>query len=452
MKQALRLSTKQQLSMTPRLQQAIALLQLSASELAEELQLALESNPMLEKLEPEHEATLDAAWAPPTNIYTSTGSYSEDYAEYQNKASEITLQDHLHWQLNLTPFSDRDRVIALMLIDEINDDGYLGNSIEEICSNLQINYANEFENLDLDEVTAVLHRIQQFDPLGVGCRNLQECMLIQLNSLPENTAYLQLSKYIVQTHLDLLGKKDYRQLKRILQIQDQQLLEVLELLTKLNPRPGELVTTNVAEYIIPDLFVSKTSQGWAVRLNNELDFKLRINPSYAAIAMNGDTSRDCKFLKEQLAEAQWLLNGLQQRNETLLKVADFIVNYQGEFLAHGNEKMRSMILLDVALAVGLNESTISRVTTNKYIHTPQGVYELKYFFSSHVVGEDGELCSSTAVKAIITQLVSREDPTSPLSDQQLTQVMEQRGIKIARRTVAKYREALGILASSQRKH
>lgn len=457
MKQSLQLGLKQTLKMTPQLQQAIRLLQLSAIELDLEIKSALESNPMLETEEQDQEPTatdlpVTAEWddANPENFSRQYDSNEAD--PFENLASsEVTLQDHLLWQLNLTPLSDRDRIIAFTIIDAIADDGYLHTALSEIQTGLQQNYPDEFANLELEEITAVLRRIQQFDPLGVASRDLQECLLLQLEALPEDTPQLAACKTLVQQHLDLLAKKQHVQIKNLLKLNDAALQTVLHTISQLHPHPGELIANSTAEYIMPDVIVSKQNAQWVVRLNPGLTTHIRINPSYAAMVKHADNSRDNKFLGEQLNEARWLLNGIKIRNETLLKVATSIIAKQREFLEFGEEKMQPLILQDIAKDVAMNESTISRITSNKYILTPRGIFELKYFFSSHVSKNSGDNCSSTAIKAIIKQLISKEPVQKPLSDQDIAAIMMQRGIKIARRTVAKYREALGIKASSMRK-
>lgn len=455
MKQVLQLSTKQSLKMTPQLQQAIKLLQLSSTELEDEIKNALELNPMLEPVDPQEAHASDLPVETEWGSVESEFSFQHDHAiddDFSSfTTSELTLQDHLLWQLNLTPFSDKDRIIAINIIDSLDDTGYLITPLEEIQTSLIQNYPNDFAQTDLDEVVAVLHRIQQFDPIGVACRDLQECMLIQLNAMPTTTPFLSVCKDLVTNYLDLLANKNYMQIKQKLQLKDPELQTVIHTLTRLHPRPGELVNTQKSEYIIPDVLVSKKNNRWVVELNHDLAANVRINPSYAALIKRADSSRDNQFLREQLNEAKWFLNSLRNRNETLLKVASCIVTQQREFLEHGEEKMQPLTLNEVAIAIGLNESTVSRVTTKKYLHTPRGVYELKYFFSSHVSNSDGDNCSSTAIKAIIKKLIGGEEPKNPLSDQAITALMLDQGIKLSRRTVAKYRESMGIQSSNQRK-
>jgi len=447
MKLELRIANKQNQTMTPRLQQAIKLLQLSTPELEAEIKTALESNPMLEDLS----ISTVCDYSEPNIIYRPAYSADYDFEQENFSASEPSLQDHLHWQLNLTPFSDRDRIIALNIIDSIDDDGYLKASIEELKQSIKTNYPVEFAQIETIELATVLRRIQHFDPIGVASRDLKECMLIQLEAMP-TAPYINLCKKIVTDHLQLLAEKKYSQIKSMIKIRNLEFDSILHTLKQLHPRPGEIISNQKVEYIIPDVTVSKKNNIWLVELNKDLATNIRVNPSYAALIKRADSSRDNNFLREQLVEARWFLNGIKNRNEALLKVATCIIRQQSDFLEQGEEKMKPMILQDIAQATGLNESTISRITTQKYIYTPRGVYELKFFFSSHVANENGDNCSSTAIKAIIKQLISKEEAEHRLTDQDLMRVMAQRGIKLARRTVAKYREALGIKCSNQRKN
>lgn len=457
MKQALSLSTKQSLKMTPQLQQAIKLLQLSSLEFEWEIKEALESNPMLETLEitdtSPGDLPVDTKWdsVEPDLEFQYSHNNNEYDAPESYTAAEPSLQEHLQWQLNLTPFSDRDRVFAITIIDSLNESGYLQTTIEDLRSSLQHNYPEEFEHLDNDEIIAVLHRIQQFDPIGVASRTLQECMLIQLNSMPHTTPFLNQCKELAENYLDFLANKNYSQLKHKLKINESELQVVINTITRLHPHPGELISAQQSEYVVPDVIVSKINKRWTVELNQNWGSNIRINQNYVALIKRADDSRDNQFLRNQLQEAKWFLNSVKNRNETLLKVATCIVSRQLEFLEHGEEHMQALNLNDVAEAVGLNESTISRVTTKKYLHTPRGVYELKFFFSGAIMGQAGNNCSSTAIKAIIRKLISKENPEQPLSDQDITVIMLDQGLKISRRTVAKYRESMGIRSSNQRK-
>lgn len=495
MKQSLQLKLGQQLTMTPQLQQAIKLLQLSTLDLQQEIQSALDSNPMLEVGEDVEEASAAEATpelASPLNGHDDnapeqsapevgemeevTAEWREDIPEdlpvdtrwddvYQttssgsgsggddgdfdfdarNSAAE-SLQDHLEWQLNLTRMSENDREIATAIIDAIDNNGRLTLSPEEILEGMPA--AME---LELDEVMAVLHRIQQFDPPGVGGRDLRECLLIQLQQMAPDTPWLRETKLVVDKHIQLLGTRDYAQLMRRSRLRENELREVLKLIQTLNPNPGAVIAASTAEYVVPDVFVRKIRGRWTVELNPEIAPKLRINADYAALARRADSSSDKSYLRDNLQEARWFLKSLQSRNETLLKVASKIVEYQRGFFEYGEEAMKPLVLHDIAEAVGMHESTISRVTTQKYMHTPRGIFELKYFFSSHVATESGGECSSTAIRALIKKLIAAESPRKPLSDSRITELLSEQGIVVARRTIAKYREAMQIPPSNERK-
>lgn len=394
MKQRLNLTTKQQLHITPQIQQALKLLQLSSQELEQEIKLAIESNPLLESLDdfniPAH------------------------YENYEPAEPNHTLHDYLYWQLDLTNMSDADRVIALTIIDAIDDKGYLTGKLDDIDAHQ-------------NEISAVLHRIQQFDPIGVGSRDLAECLLIQLNSMPENTPYLDTCKQLVSEDLDLLAKKNYSQIQKIFKLSDNDLSEVLNIITHLHPYPGELIATQKSEYIIPDLTVSKNNDAWVVTLNKKFADMLRINQLYQ------------DYLPQQLIEARWLLTSLQTRDATLLKVTESIMRRQEKFLELGTEHIQPMILHDIANDVGLNESTISRAISNKYVTTPQGVFSLKFFFSSKLTNNAGMDFSSAAIKAMIKELTNQQHNGQKLSDQAISDIMAERGIKISRRSINKYR-------------
>ncbi len=510
MKQSLQLKLGQQLTMTPQLQQAIRLLQLSTLDLQQEIQEALDSNPMLEIAEdaaeseagphdkaaedresnselnhkdagdtdaevrqadnaddrsvenpdnaPETEwnediptdLAVDTNWDDVYQSSTSSGAARPDGddMDYESRrGTSESLQDYLSWQLNLTPMSKLDLIIAEAIIDAIEPSGMLGLPIEDIFNGLQ----SEFEELELDEVVAVLHRIQQFDPPGVASQNVAECLLIQLSQLPQNTPVLSTARALIANHLELLGNRDFKQLMRKLKVKEPELQEAVRLIQTLNPRPGESIGEETTEYVVPDVFIKKINNRWSVQLNPDIAPKLRINPDYAGLVKRADTSNDNTFLRDNLQEARWFLKSLQSRNETLLKVATCIVEKQQDFLEHGPEAMRPMVLHDIAEVVEMHESTISRVTTQKYMHTPQGIFELKYFFSSHVSTESGGECSSTAIRAIIKKLIAAEDARKPLSDSKITTLLEEQGIQVARRTIAKYRESLGIAPSNERK-
>lgn len=487
--------------MTPQLQQAIRLLQLSTLELKAEVQEALESNPMLdlsEEAEAEQSGTptadsgagtsqspsqsdpgnsdsaggteaaassemaseipedlpVDTSWE---DVYdtggtvgpapSSAGSDSDMRGiEVQGSASE-SLKDHLLWQLDLTPFSDLDRMVAEALVDAINEDGYLSLSLEELHQGL----VEQGHDLELDEVEAVLHRIQNFDPPGVAARDLRECLLLQLKQLPSATPWLKQALSLVGEHLHLLGSRDFNQLMRRMKLAQSDLESVLHLIQSLNPRPGGSVSQEAAEYVVPDVIVRKHRGAWRVELNEEAMPRLRINNHYASLVRRADTSSDNTYLKNQLQEARWFIKSLQSRHETLLKVASCIVGRQRGFLEHGEEAMQPLVLHDVAEEVGMHESTISRVTNKKYMMTPRGIFELKYFFSSHVGTASGGACSATAIRALIKKLVAAESPRKPLSDSKIAAILSDQGINVARRTVAKYREAMSIPPSNERK-
>ena len=477
------ISQRQLLTMTPQLQQAIRLLQLSSLDLQAEVQAILDSNLMLERTDepqdlpvqpetlaaqaaadssPETEidgtsATLpdelpvDSAW---DDIYESSDgstSYSrgeeEEWDLYERYAGAgESLRDYLYWQMRLTPFSDRDLVIATAIIDAIDESGYLTLSLEEICQGLQDEIA-----VTPADAEPVLTVIQHFDPQGVGARGPAECLLLQLEALPKDTPWLTETRRLIELHLELLADRDFTGLMRRLKVSREALQSIVSLIQSLNPHPGERLSNTAPQYIVPDVLVSRSRAAWRVELNPESTPKLRINSRYAALARQTSQNGDVAYLKNHLQEANWFLKSLQNRNETLLKVATCIVERQREFLERGDEHMKPLILRDIAEELGMHESTISRVTTQKYMHTPRGIYELKYFFSSHVGTSDGGECSSTAIRAMIRKLIQAEDPGKPLSDDRIAKLLETEGIQVARRTVAKYREAMSIPSSSDRK-
>lgn len=494
MKQALQLKIGQHLTMTPQLQQAIRLLQLSTLDLQQEIQEALESNPMLEVTEEEHhdtseqeapaatneagevvvkteseetqvadsdwnenipeELSTDSSWEDTFQTVSTSTSSSSDFSEMSmesNDTSDETLQEHLSWQLNLTPMSDIDQLIATSLIDGIDVDGYLTVSLEAIHEHFLAQDEEQLNSIELDEIEAVLRRIQQFDPPGVAARGLGECLSIQLQQMPEDTEFRREAIKVVTQYIHLLGNHDYKQLMRKARLKEPQLQQVIELIQTLNPKPGAMITSSQSEYVIPDVLVRKEQGIWQVMLNPEVSPKLRINDGYAHLIKRADNSPDNTYLKNHLQEARWFIKSLHSRNDTLLKVTREIVARQEGFLEHGDEAMRPMVLHDIADAVEMHESTISRVTTQKYMHTPTGIYELKYFFSSHVSTANGGTCSSTAIRALIKKLVAAESPAKPLSDNKIAQLLDDQGINVARRTIAKYRESLSIPPSNERK-
>lgn len=501
MKQSLQLKIGQQLTMTPQLQQAIKLLQLSTLDLQQEIQQALESNPMLdvnEEQEAERKADseqekvkteevdfsnnveaktetvevegpnadsewqenipedlpVDTQWddvyqssTPSTPNSSQATSSNEDFDFDSRNSVTESLQDHLLWQLNLTRMSDIDRSIAMAIIDAVDDNGRLTLSAEQLHNS----FIKDNPDIELDEVVAVLHGVQQFDPPGVAALDLQECLLIQLNQLSPDTLWLKETKVVINRHLSLLGNRDYAQLMRRSKLKEPELREVLNLIQTLNPNPGEMVAPDTTQYIVPDVYVKKVKGRWIVELNPDIAPKLKINSDYASLVKRADNSDDNNFLRDNLQEARWFLKSLQSRNETLMKVATRIVEHQRGFLEYGEEAMKPLVLHDIAEAVEMHESTISRVTTQKYMHTPRGIFELKYFFSSHVSTDSGGECSSTAIRALIKKLIATENPKKPLSDSKITVELGDQGIKVARRTIAKYRESLMIPPSNERK-
>ena len=539
MKQSLSLKLGQQLKMTPQLQQAIRLLQLSALELEQEIQDNLDANPLLE-VEDEFnssddgessrasEAATDMAdaqlgeasaddhsespvivgdypndfdddrpddlpsdygeemiaeefpdlaidgpseadvseqlQAPLTDeipvdsnwddVYPQapSGATGEnDYDVGSNDSADETLESHLLWQLNLTPMAPSDRVIAMAIIDEITDDGLLGTTLDEICGTLARSHEGDEPPPALEEVEEILHRVQQFDPIGVGARDLQECLLLQLEQLDETTPWLKEAKDLVTTHLHVLGNKDFVTLVRQTHLSESQLSQVVALIRTLQPRPGAALFEETADYEVPDVLVHKDQGRWLVELNPETLPKVRINNTYASLIKSVPTGPDKDYLRDNLQEAKWFLKSLQTRHDTLLKVATKIVEVQRGFLEHGPMAMKPLILADIAEQVDLHESTISRVTNRKYLATPRGLFELKYFFSSHVGTSTGGEVSSTAIRALIRQVTADENPRKPLSDSKIAAILAEQKINVARRTVAKYRESLSIPPSNERK-
>lgn len=463
--------------MTPQLQQAIRLLQLSALELQTEIQTVLESNIMLEQVDeaeasadetpaasetdaedtpPEPSETLpeelpvDSSWDDVYDSHDGSTSYSrgddDEFAFEQQMSTRESLHDYLDWQLRLTPFSDRDRLIAESIVDAIDDTGYLSLTVEDLRQGLPADL-----EIETDEVEAVLHRIQRFDPPGIAAREPGECLCLQLAQLPNDTPGLELARAVLERYLELLAARDYNTLMRRLKIDRESLQQVIALIQSLNPRPGSALSGNTAEYIVPDVFVAKHNERWRVELNPDNTPRLRINNQYSQMIRRADNSADNTSMRNHLQEARWFLKSLQNRNETLLRVATCIVEQQRGFLEHGEKAMKPLVLRDVAEALELHESTISRVTSQKYMHTPRGIFEFKYFFSSHVSTNDGGECSAVAIRAMIKKLIGEENTQKPLSDSKIAQLLSTEGIKVARRTVAKYRELMAIPSSSERK-
>lgn len=504
----------QSLAMTPQLQQAIKLLQLSTLELQTEIQSALENNPMLEMQEEDgsssenaseknakegrdnksdsesenakatsesqaneteqsdstemelsnqendsipDELPVDSAWDDiyePSYTQQSSGSGSSDegnrdFTEFHNSGIS-SLQDHLGDQIQLTNLSQKDLYIATTLIDAIDNNGYLSEPLEELLEGMRVAFEEEDVTFEMDETEAVLSMIQQLDPTGCGARNIGECMHIQLGQLPPSEP-VEIAKSVVLNHLDLLAYNDFAKIRRQLKVKDEPLQEAIALIRNLNPRPGRQIVHDHNEYIVPDVFVKKIKGVWRVELNPDIAPKLGINSLYAGMVKRADKSDDNNFLRNHLQEARWFIKSLQSRNETLLRVGTAIVERQRGFLEFGEEAMKPLVLRDIAEQLDLHESTISRVTTQKYIHTPRGIFEFKYFFSSHVSTANGGECSATAIRAMIRRFIAAEDAKKPLSDSKIASTLVDEGIQVARRTVAKYRESMAIPPSNERK-
>ncbi len=492
MKQSLQLRLGQHLTMTPQLQQAIRLLQLSTLDLQAEIQEALESNPLLEVNEDAgadtesgnaadagsstqtdeavtgdaqdasvdmqsgdmpDELPVDSNW---DDVYesvlpasTAASAPADGDRGFENQSgAEESLQEHLFWQMRMTPFSDTDMIIAEAIIDSINDDGYLSTTLEDILSGLDV---AEEDEIGLEELEAVLHQIQNFDPVGVAARDLRECLLLQLKRYDVSQQDVSDAIVLAGDYIELLGSRDYNQLMRKMKLSREALQAAIEVVQSVNPRPGGLIASAPAEYIVPDVTVKKDKSKWRVELNFEAVPRLKVNTHYAGMIRRADNSADNTYMRNQLQEARWFIKSLTSRNETLLKVATAIVERQRGFLEHGEEAMKALVLNDIAEELEMHESTISRVTTRKYMHTPRGIFELKYFFSSHVSTASGGSCSSTAIRALIKKLIAAENQVKPLSDSKIAKILEGEGINVARRTVAKYREAMSVPPSNERK-
>ena len=496
MKPTIQLRLGQHLTMTPQLQQAIKLLQLSTLDLKQEIQEALESNLMLETeeegvnrdnadKESDKKAQDDAASAGTTETSSNDpNNESEVSIESENMPDELpvdtvwddiydsvtpitpgagaaasdenqdflnqqsvgeSLQDHLLWQMQLTPFSPTDLAIAEGIIDGISEDGYLTTPLEDIIA------SSDDPDVEIEEVEAVLHRIQAFDPPGVAARDLRECLLIQLRQLPADFDWRDQALTLVGDHFDLLAQQDETQLRRRMKLDSDDLMSVVHLIRSLNPRPGTSVAPQVTNYVEPDVFVYRRNNQWRVELNPDAAPRLRVNSEYAGMIRRADNSADNVTMKNHLQEARWFIKSLQSRNDTLLRVATRIVDFQRNFFEYGEEAMKPLVLRDIAEALEMHESTISRVTTQKYMHTPRGTFEFKYFFSSHVSTAAGGEASATAIRALIKKLIAAELVNKPLSDNKIAAILADQGINVARRTVAKYRESMAIPPSNERK-
>lgn len=458
-KLSLQLKLGQSLTMTPQLQQAIRLLQLPVLDLNAEIQEALEENIMLEMEDlpdvPRTDADstaevetirADELWQTRSSSQIQDSGWNGEgrpISEFADVSGE-TLHEHLYWQLEMEHFSVREALIGEALVDSINDDGYLTADVEEIIASL-----DEQSEVTADEVENALMKVQRLDPVGIGARSLSECIVLQIEQLDAATPGRQLALDIAAGHLDLVASRDYGEMRRSLRVSEENLHEALALVRGCNPKPGLAVSPVATQFVIPDVFVRKIDNRWQVEISPTGVPRLSINQQYAKLLRG---SSEHAVLKTQLQEARWLIRSLEIRNETLLKVATSIVTRQTSFLERGDEAMKPMVLRDVAEEIGMHESTISRVTTNKYMHTPRGVFEFKYFFSSHLSSASGEDRSSTSVRAKIRKLIGAENSTKPLSDSKITNLLAEEGIAVARRTVAKYREAMNIPSSSDRRN
>lgn len=506
MKHSLQLRLSQSLTLTPQLQQSIRLLQLSTLELNQELEQMIQDNPLLERAEGDGEEAPEILPEAPTQSVDNDETYAtstspmesahndadtavvdapqneppaeresdpeaaydfsgddvndefwgndapgggqgdDDESDYpQQAAHELSLREHLMWQINLLNLSDQDKIIVSMLIDHLNDDGYLTMPLEELF----LTMPPELEIEQIEFETALKH-LQNLDPPGVGARDLAECLTLQLELMPRETPYREKALILVKKFLNLLAARDFGKLKKLLQCNDEEIRHVQRLITSLNPRPGGNFSGVDTRYIVHDVEVTKVAGKWTARLNPDAMPKLRINRMYADILRRNRDAPN-KMLTGQLQEARWLIKNVQQRFDTILRVSQAIIERQRHFFEHGEVAMRPLVLREIAEAVGLHESTVSRVTTQKFMLSPRGIFELKYFFGSHVATETGGACSATAIRALIKQLVGSEDSKKPLSDSQITEVLAQQGIVVARRTIAKYRESLHIPPVAMRK-
>ena len=458
LKPTLQLKLGQTLTMTPQLQQAIRLLQLPVLDLNAQIQDALEENVMLEmedlpdvpRTDAETTAEIETLraedrWQATSAARIQDGGWNGEgrpISEFADQSGQ-TLREHLLWQLEMEDFTPRQTIIGEAIIDSINDDGYLTAELDEIVTSL-----DGEARVDLEEAGETLTKIQSFDPVGVGARSIAECLVLQLRQLDPETTGLDLAVRLAEQHLDLVASQNYGELRRSLRASDEDLHDAVALVKGCNPKPGLAVSPAATEYVIPDVFVRKIDGHWQVEISPTGIPRLSVNQQYARLLRG---SGDHAVLRTQLQEARWLIRSLEIRNETLMKVATSIVSRQTEFLEQGDEAMKPMVLRDIADEIGMHESTISRVTTNKYMHTPRGVFEFKYFFSSHLASADGEDQSSTSVRAKIRKLIGAENPAKPLSDSKIMKLLADQGISVARRTVAKYREGMNIGSSSERR-
>ena len=478
MKHSLQLKLSQHLTLTPQLQQSIRLLQLSTVELNQELERYLAENPLLERADL---AASEEAAAPPANggqsaeegsapepeerreegaslaedhgfgdEHAPTGSSRRDDDERddftQFAAAEPTLQEHLLQQISLTGLTARDKLIAEFVVGHLDEDGYLKQDLEE----LRASALAAMSDVEIEELQIALRHVQNLEPTGVGARDIAECLGLQLKALPASTPHRETALKLVTQHLDVLAARDFNKLKRLLGVTEDELRDVRALVLTLDPKPGRNFGSGDVRYVVPDVVVRKISGRWNASLNRDAMPRLRVNKMYADI-LQASRENGGKHLSGQLQEARWLIKNVQQRFDTILRVTQSIVDRQKNFFEHGEVAMRPLVLREIAEAVGLHESTISRVTTQKYMLTPRGIFELKYFFGSHVSTDTGGACSATAIRALIKQLVAAEDCRKPLSDHRISDILAQQGIQVARRTVAKYREAMHIQPANLRK-
>jgi len=476
MKHSLQLKLSQHLTLTPQLQQSIRLLQLSTVELNQELERYLAENPLLERADlaspeespavPANDAEAQQPAAQPEERRVEGATLAEDHGFgdepaagagarrddderddfTQFAAAEPTLQEHLLQQLSLTGLTPRDKLIAEFVIGHLDEDGYLKQELEE----LRESALAAMSEVEIEELQIALRHVQNLEPTGVGARDAAECLELQLKALPESTPHRDMALRLVTQHLDVLAARDFNRLKRLLGVGEDELREVRSLILTLDPKPGRAFGQGDVRYVVPDVVVRKISGKWNAALNRDAMPRLRINKMYADI-LQASRENGGKHLSGQLQEARWLIKNVQQRFDTILRVTQAIVDRQKNFFEHGEVAMRPLVLREIAEAVSLHESTISRVTTQKYMLTPRGIFELKYFFGSHVSTDTGGACSATAIRALIKQLVAAEDCRKPLSDHRISDILAQQGIQVARRTVAKYREAMHIQPANLRK-
>jgi RNA polymerase sigma-54 factor len=474
MKQTLQLKLSQHLTLTPQLQQSIRLLQLSTMELNQELEKFLADNPLLEREEPAADTTVLRMNGEPATVQATAEETRTEPAQTEATPSELdwlaeaapssgsrddgeegdfpqlaadspTLREHLLSQLSLTNLEARDRNMVAVLIEALDEDGYMTQLLEELVDLLPA----ELE-IELDELQIALRHLQNLDPTGIGARDCAECLELQLLALPDTTPARSLALTVVRKHLQLLATRDFAKLRKTLQCSEDELRQAQHLIQSLNPRPGAAFTHLETRYVVPDVVVKKVKGVWVASLNPDAVPKLRINRMYADI-LQSNRNNSGGQLSQQLQEARWLIKNVQQRFETILRVSQAIVDRQRHFFEHGEVAMRPLVLREIADTLGLHESTVSRVTTQKFMLTPRGIFELKYFFGSHVATETGGACSATAIRALIKQLVAAEDAKKPLSDSKIAEILGQQGIVVARRTIAKYRESLHIPPVNLRK-